>query len=132
MLTSDQLVAIQQLQARYGHLVDAADWDALREMFTDDAELDLTAYGIEPIQGIEAVMGFYTTMTHPSVHHLTNVEAWAEDGTIRARSKWFIAHADGRMAGGDYEDVLVEAGTTWQIARRVTTRRWPDAVEDVA
>lgn len=128
MLTSDQIVAIQQLQARYGNTVDAADWDAVRALFTDDAELDLTAYGIDLIQGIESVMTFYTTTTHPSAHHHTNVEAWEEDGTVRARTKWFVAHGDGHMAGGDYDDVLVDDGGTWRIARRVTTRRWPDAI----
>lgn len=48
------VVRIQQLQARYGHLVDAADWEGLHACFTDDAVLDLTACGIEPFRGIDA------------------------------------------------------------------------------
>jgi hypothetical protein len=38
-------LAIQDLIARYPIAVDGRDWDALDDLFTDDARIDFTAFG---------------------------------------------------------------------------------------
>jgi 3-phenylpropionate/cinnamic acid dioxygenase small subunit len=125
-LRPEDLILVHQLQARYGHLVDARDWRGVRDLFTADAVLDLSAYGQEPIRGADDVERFYGEATHPAAHHLTNVEVWRDgDGVVRCRSKWLIAHATGQMAGGDYVDVLVDGDDGWRIQEREITRRWP-------
>ena len=36
------IIEIHQLLGRYGHIVDAAEWDRFDELFDADAELDYT------------------------------------------------------------------------------------------
>jgi hypothetical protein len=46
----DDLEAIKQLKARYFRCVDTKSWDGLREVFADDAVMDLSATGGEDVQ----------------------------------------------------------------------------------
>jgi len=126
-IAATELAGIQHLQARYGHLVDAADWDGLRACFTDDAVLDLSSYGMDTLRGIDAVMRFYTDVDHPAAHHLTNVDPWRDGATVRCRTKWMTTQVDGRAAGGDYVDVLVAGLGGWRIQERVVVPRWRQA-----
>ncbi len=126
-LPIDAIVRIQQLQARYGHLVDARDWDGFRALFTAGAVYDLSDFGLGRLEGIEAIMAFFTEMPHPAAHHATNSEIWLDGDTVRSRSKHFTGSTDGSTAGGDYYDVLVETDHGWVFRERVATSRWPDA-----
>ena len=40
MLEAIDVILIQQLVSRYGHLIDAADWESFAELFTADATID--------------------------------------------------------------------------------------------
>lgn len=120
----EAIVRIQQMQARYGHLVDARDWDGFRALFTDDAVFDVSVYGLGRLTGIDAIMTFFEAAPHPAAHQATNIEIWQEGDTVRSRSKYVVGTLDGAPSGGDYNDVLVESDRGWRFRERVVTRRW--------
>ena len=39
----DEIEAIKQLKARYCRTMDTKDWPGMRQVFTDDVEMDTTA-----------------------------------------------------------------------------------------
>jgi 3-phenylpropionate/cinnamic acid dioxygenase small subunit len=121
----EAVVRITQMQARYGHLVDARDWAGFRALFTDDAVFDVSVYGLGRLEGIEAIMTFFEAAPHPAAHHATNIEVWQDGGTLRSRSKYVVGTVDGAPSGGDYDDVLVETDRGWLFSERVVSRRWP-------
>lgn len=125
----EDLIEIQQLMARYGHVVDSGDVRALSEVFTDDGTFDVSGVGGQVHAGIGAVRAFFElgAPPHPPSHHTTNVlvgEADAE-GVVRVRSKWLsIDRASGGLKTGDYDDEVVRTTSGWRIRRRVATARW--------
>ena len=125
MLETHDIVAIQQLMALYGHLVDARQWPRLGEIFTDDGHFDVTAYQAGRHDGLAAVIAFFERASHPPAHHSTNLYIYEQDGQTRARSKYAVPSDGGRMYGGDYEDLLVHTVGGWRIQERVVTARWP-------
>lgn len=52
----DAFVAISQVKARYCRTLDAKDWDAFSELFTEDLELTLPQ--VEPIRGRDKALAF--------------------------------------------------------------------------
>jgi 3-phenylpropionate/cinnamic acid dioxygenase small subunit len=129
MNTAD-IVAINQLLAHYGHLVDAAQWERFDEIFTSDAVLDFRGVNVpEVMQGLDAVVAFYRDANHPSAHHCTNVYVFADAGAIRVRSKFLAPytraqHSPSRWYGGDYDDEVVRTAAGWRIQSRRCTARW--------
>ncbi|NIH80637.1 nuclear transport factor 2 family protein [Amycolatopsis viridis] len=59
---------IKQLKARYFRLMDTKDWTALREVFTDDAHMDIDGF---PRDGGDAITAFLSKVLTPlrTVHH---------------------------------------------------------------
>ena len=55
MGTTEDMLALQQLQARYGHVMDDRDWDALDTVFADDAVVDFQPFGLPRMEGLEAL-----------------------------------------------------------------------------
>jgi hypothetical protein len=125
MLDTHALVAIQQLMAHYGHLVDAGAFGRLGEIFSEDGVFDVSAYQAGRHAGLSSVIAFFERASHPPAHHATNLYVYEEGGEVRARSKYAVPAADGRMFGGDYEDTLVPTPNGWRIRERIVTARWP-------
>ena len=125
MLDMHDIVAIQQLMAHYGHLVDAKQWARLDEIFSEDGVFDVVAYQAGRHEGLPAVIAFFERASHPLAHHSTNLFVFEEAGVTRARSKYAVPSEAGRMYGGDYEDTLVRTTNGWRIKARVVTARWP-------
>jgi hypothetical protein len=127
MLDTHALLAIQQLTARYGHLVDARAFASLGEIFAEDGVFDVTAYQAGRHEGLSAVIAFFEKATHPLAHHATNLYVFEAAGVVRARSKYLVPTEAGRLMGGDYEDTLVHTPSGWRIRERIVTSRWPNA-----
>ena len=127
-MTTDDIVAIQQILALYGHLVDDRDWTRLSMVFTDDVVFDATDAGgktaARSLDELRAMFDHPKTL-HPLAHHITNPYVWREpDGTVHARSKIVGILADGRAGSGSYLDILVLTEQGWRIRnRKVTLRR---------
>jgi hypothetical protein len=125
VLDTHDLVAIQQLMAHYGHLVDARAFPRLSEIFAIDGAFDVTAHQAGRHEGLSAVIAFFERANHPAAHHSTNLYVYEEDGQVRACSKYAVPAPDGRMFGGDYLDTLVRTPHGWRIRERIVTARWP-------
>ncbi|MGC4889206.1 nuclear transport factor 2 family protein [Micromonospora sp. DT227] len=122
-------VAIHELLALHGHLVDAGELDRMGELFTADVVYDVTSFGFGELHGHEAIRSAALALgdRNPVGHHVTNVHVTEDaDGTVRAVSKGIGIHADGSVGSVVYEDVVRREGAGWRIAhRKVIPRRTP-------
>jgi hypothetical protein len=115
-------LAIHELLALHGHLVDAGEFDRLGELLTPDA-----VYA--GIRGFEALTEASEQLGdgNPVGHHVTNIVVSEDpDGTVRARSKGIGIYADGTAGSVVYDDVLRRTPDGWRIASRtISPRRTP-------
>jgi 3-phenylpropionate/cinnamic acid dioxygenase small subunit len=130
MLDAIDHLHIQYLLGRYGHALDAADWDALGALFTPDAVLDYTAVRAPKVlRGTEEILGYFRTANHPSAHHVTNIVVDDSGDEVRVHSKFIVpftraTHVPLRWYGGDYHDIVVKIDRDWRFAEKVCIARW--------
>lgn len=129
-LTVEDRLAVAELIALHGHLVDAGELDRLDEVFTADIGYDLSDFGQGEVVGLAALREAALALGagNPVAHHVTNVvvEEVAPD-RVRARSKGLGVLANGSCGSVTYEDVVVRTGIGgWRISHRtVRARRVP-------
>ncbi|MEU9173522.1 nuclear transport factor 2 family protein [Streptomyces sp. NPDC048420] len=123
-------LAVTELIALHGHLVDAGALDRLDEVFTADVVHDLSDFGKGEVVGLAALKEAALALGagNPVAHHVTNVvveEVTAD--RVRARSKGLGVMADGSCGSVTYEDTVIRVGTAdWRIShRKVLARRLP-------
>ncbi|MFK4104359.1 nuclear transport factor 2 family protein [Streptomyces sp. NPDC019531] len=129
-LALEDRLAVTELIALHGHLVDAGALDRLDEVFTHDVVYDLSDFGQGEVVGLAALKEAALALGagNPVAHHVTNV--MVEEVTsdrVYARSKGLGVMADGSCGSVTYEDTVVRGGTAgWRIShRRVLARRVP-------
>jgi hypothetical protein len=125
----DDIEAIKQLKGRYCRTMDTKDWAAMRQLFTDDVEMDTTASGGGAMSGADDFMGFLreTLAEVVTVHHchtpeidltsaMTATGVWAMEDMLR----W----PDGsELHGyGHYHEAYEKVDDQWRIKRSVLTR----------
>ena len=119
-------VALHELVARHGHLVDVGDFAGLAEVFTADIVYDVSDLGGGQLIGLGAIEEAARALGdgNPVGHHVTNVVV-EELGpaTARVLSKGLGVSADGRVGSVVYEDDAVRTELGWRIRRRVVRRR---------
>jgi 3-phenylpropionate/cinnamic acid dioxygenase small subunit len=124
---AETIVAIEQLLARYGHVVDDGDLDALAEVFTEDGAFDVSAFGQGVHRGLGAIRAIFAlgSPPHPPAHLTTNVYVTSVAGEVHARSKWLtISRSTGTVRSGDYDDDVVLTPHGWRIQTRVVRIRF--------
>ena len=121
-MRAEDYAEIQQLLARYCHIVDSKSWDHLADVFTGDASMSVA--GIHDAHtGLDALRELYgVKMNHPLAHNSTCVVV-AEESESEARlvSKWITIRVDGQAGAGVYEDHVVRTDDGWRIRRRMAT-----------
>jgi 3-phenylpropionate/cinnamic acid dioxygenase small subunit len=122
-LTAADIVAIHQLVALHGHLVDSRELHRLDELFTPDAVYDVTALGQGTVRGIVGFRAlseaFANDERNPVGHHVTNIVITeAEDGRARVRSKGIGVLRDGRTGTVTYDDTVIDTENGWRITAR--------------
>jgi len=125
----DDIEAIKQLKARYCRTMDTKDWAAMRQVFTDDVEMDTTASGGGVVTGADDVMAFLHDAIGDvlTVHHCHMPEiqltspasasgVWAMEDMLR----W----PDGtELHGyGHYHETYEKVDGEWRIKRCELTR----------
>ena len=82
--------AIKELKARYFRLVDAKDWEAWREVFTDDVRVRLP--DLEPFVGADTWVAFVAEgmAATQSAHH-GHMPELTLDGPTEAHGLWSLA-----------------------------------------
>ncbi len=123
------VLAIHQLLALYGHCLDDEEFDQLTEVFTPDATVLFVGRDRQPIEGIDAIVEFFTEAAGASAHHVSNILLREQPGEVHVRSKFFVPytrreHDAHRWYGGTYDDVVVKTDDGWRIRRRVVTGHW--------
>jgi 3-phenylpropionate/cinnamic acid dioxygenase small subunit len=127
-LSVEDRLAIADLVALHGHLVDAGELDRLSDVFTDDALYDLTALGAGVLTGVEAMRDAAVRLGdgNPLAHHVTNTVVEEDGGRVTVLSKFLGVRVDGTTGSGTYRDTVRMTSRGWRIAaRRVTVRRRP-------
>jgi len=120
--------AITDLINMHGHLTDEGEFERMDELFTPDAEFDLSDFGLGVRAGLAAMNDAVRAIEeHPVGHHVTNIVlAEGDDGTVNAISKGIGIGVDGHCGSVVYEDVLRPGPAGWRIARRtIRLRRVP-------
>ncbi|WP_330231385.1 nuclear transport factor 2 family protein [Nocardia sp. NBC_00508] len=128
-LSMEDRIAINDLIAQHGHLVDAGELDRMDELFSPGIVYDLSDLGFGELRGIAAVREAALMLgdANPVGHHVTNVLVTeTETGEVQVRSKGIGISADGGCASVTYEDVVVREEAGWRISsRKVVPRRAP-------
>ena len=123
MIGPGDRLAIHELVAWYGHVLDDRRWDDLDQVFTPDAVYDGTDFGMPLTRSLAELVAEWTSeeglARHPVAHHATNVVVTeADDGTVRVISKGLGVGPGGRVGSVTYEDVAVRTGAGWRLASR--------------
>jgi len=124
----DQL-AIHEVLARYGHLIDERAFDRLGEVFTADASYDATDFDLPLWESLaDIVAGMSSSTQHPLAHHTTNVVIGATSGDeVVVHSKGIGVGVGGRVGSVTYVDTARRTADGWRLSRRVARLRRPDA-----
>jgi len=128
-MDTNDVLAINQLAALYGHLadeakfqpVDAASQRRLAEVFTEDAVFDASGVGAGVFSGLDEIRAMFAGDGHPRSHQTTNVYVYADGTDVRVRSKWHVVTDNGKVLVGEYRDVVVRVDDGWRITTRVAT-----------
>ncbi|MEO5866724.1 MAG: nuclear transport factor 2 family protein [Sphingomonas sp.] len=119
-------LAIHELLALHGHLIDAGELEALDRVLAADARDDVSALGgtvlIGPAACREAALELGDG--NPVAHHVTNIVLDAIDAdTVAARSKGIGIMRDGRCGSVVYHDIIRRQADGWRIAERTVLPR---------
>ena len=114
--------AIRRLKARYFRFLDTKDWTAFRTVFTDDAEIDVSADGAGVVHGAAAIVAAISGALDgaTTVHQGTNPEIEV-DGD-EASGVWamtdHLEFPDGAQlrGAGHYHERYRRVDGEWRIA----------------
>ncbi len=131
MLDVGDRLAIHELLALYGHLVDERRWDELDRVFTDDVVYDASDFAMPVTHTLAELVAEWASdagmARHPLAHHATNVVVTEDaDGTVRVLSKGIGVGPGGRVGSVTYRDVAVRTPGGWRLASRTVTLRRPE------
>lgn len=126
-----ELEALKQLKARYCRLLDAKDWPAWRELFTDDFHSDTAETGGKIVEGgdqfvafVKSALGKPSRATVHQVHApelklLSDTEAegiWAMEDKVR------LAFGINMNGFGHYTERYRKVDGEWKISYSKLTR----------
>jgi len=125
-LSTDDIVEINHLYARYNNAIDSDDGAGFAACFTSDGHLDT---GMGPREGTDSIDAFVgeTTAMLPGLRHLAHsiVIDGDGDGDTATGSAFLVAYdvTGGHkvMATGRYADAFVRTDAGWRFTRRVFT-----------
>ena len=121
MLDPQDTLAIHELLALYGHIIDERAWERIGELFTERSVYDMREFGLGVVRGAAAISALWSGphAAHPLAHHATNILVTEEpDGTVRVLSKGLGVGANGRVGSVVYRDVVERTPQGWRFASR--------------
>ena len=138
--TQAEVEAIKQLKARYCRLLDTKQWDAWRELFTDDFVSDTAQSGGQVIVGADEFVAFgrrnLGKRSQPTVHqvHAPEIEliaateatgVWALNDVVR------LAPGLNLNGYGHYHETYGKIDGDWRIKTSTLTRLREDVFNGV-
>ena len=122
MINHEIALEIDQLLSNYVYIIDDAAWERLEDILTEDVIFDFTQFGLASMNGRQAVITMFQTMTHPIAHHAVNTLIRVQSDEYHLRSKMIIAMGDGKTWYGEYRDVVVRSSTGLRFRSRTGFR----------
>ena len=125
-LPAEDTLAIHELLALYGHIIDAREWQRVDELFTATARYDMREFGLGLVEGAAAIRELWSRpdAMHPLAHHATNIVVSTDaDGTVRVLSKGLGVGPNGRVGSVVYRDVVERTPAGWRFAARSAVLR---------
>jgi uncharacterized protein (TIGR02246 family) len=128
----DDIEAIRQLKARYFRTMDTKDWDAMRQVFTDDVVIDTSEAGGHVAHGVDEFMGFLQQALDGAVTvhhgHMPEIDLTSE---TTATGIWALHDTviwpNGRLEGyGHYHETYEKGADGWRIKSSKLTRLHTD------
>ena len=128
--SAEDTLAILDVVARYGFVVDDRDWEAFDRVFTEDAVFDPRDHGLEPPRGFapligleEIVRSFRDVYTHPLQHMVVaSVIDDVSPDEVVVRSKGVFPIPEFQFFEGMYTDILVRTEAGWRIRHKTFKR----------
>ena len=132
-ISIEDRIAIHELLALYGHLIDERQLSRTGEVFTDDAVYDVSDFGSGVHHGPKEISALWATTTnHPLAHHTVDLVVTQDpDGTVRVLSKGIGLGDKGRAGSVTYRDVVRRTPQGWRISQRVAVLRRPDRIPPI-
>ncbi|MEE8422019.1 MAG: nuclear transport factor 2 family protein [Dehalococcoidia bacterium] len=118
-LPTDDIVAIQQLVARYNHAIDGGDAEGWANCFTAEASFQIS--GREPTVGREALAEIVRRRADGSRHVTTNMLIEGDGGTATMRAYLTVLRERAVSVTGSYTDRLVKVDGRWLFEQRLFT-----------
>jgi 3-phenylpropionate/cinnamic acid dioxygenase small subunit len=129
-LSVQDILAINNLINRYGHIIDERQWSRLGELFTDDVIFDMSDFNGEVLNGLGMLSESWKALDgHPLAHHATNILTEVIDDEVTVLSKGIGMYRD-RTGSTVYRDALRKTADGWRIARRIATKRRYDTIPE--
>ena len=128
MLTTDDIVAIQQLEAFCHHAVDHHDQSLFPLVFAPDARFDGRLCGGPLCVGMEETGARFVRGKPPPAPctHMNNGGVREVNGKVLVKMKWIVPElANGTFVGGDNDDIVVRTPDGWRIWERKASVRYP-------
>ncbi len=127
-ITVSDRMAIHELLALYGHVIDDREFHRLSDIFTVSANFDLSHYGGANYSGIDAIIKMMEDSTeHPLAHHASNIVIKVENDAVSVISKGIGVGYRGRVGSVVYRDKLSNIDGQWRISERCVELRRADA-----
>ena len=126
MPDTGDLLAIYELLALYGHIIDEREWSRVGELFTANTVYDMSAFGLGVVRGVDAIRELWSRpgAIHPLAHHATNIVVSEDaDGTVRVLSKGLGVGPNGRVGSVVYRDVVERTDAGWRFSARAAYLR---------
>jgi uncharacterized protein (TIGR02246 family) len=126
-LSTDDIVRIQGLAARYNHAVDSGDSEGFTAVFTEDGVLSA---GELQVKGHDALGDFAKrfagSVREPRhIAHNIVIEGDGDKATLKAYIQMFILSGEpGQQVvatSGKYNDTLIKENGSWKFTERVFT-----------
>jgi hypothetical protein len=119
--TVENRIAIHELIALHGHLMDEGNFDRLPELVTEDIEYDVTMMGGGILRGPTEIADAAKQLGehNPLGHHVTNVVIdTLSTTTATCRSKGIGIMSNGTIGTVVYEDELTLTPDGWRLSKR--------------
>jgi hypothetical protein len=126
VLEPHDILAIHELLARYGHIIDEGEWQRVGELFTEATRYDMREFNLGIVHGAAAIGALWSDpqAAHPLAHHATNILVSEDpDGTVRVLSKGLGVGAQGRVGSVVYRDVVSKTAAGWRFLSRTAQLR---------
>jgi uncharacterized protein (TIGR02246 family) len=121
-LNADDVVAIQQLYARFCNTLDDGDSDEFADCFTADASFGGVG---TPICGTAALRKFAADLVGKNIRHVATGIYVTGDGDEAVGQAYLVAYRGTRpaklLATGRYRDRVRRVDDTWRFTERVFT-----------